>query len=187
MHHNANSHWGWRSTMLRLGTVEGTVVFSGPISGSHDQSPPPPPSHLGMQAGAVPTRIVPGHLIPGCVTRNPRRQTRTWKALRLQPTAPGSYTHRMWGALKRWHWFSMWFEESYPALWLPLHCLNHQPGYPNSYGMAWWEQALWQGCLFLLTHEYLWPRTNLPQISGHLIWMRTQNEWEMHLLWQHQK
>ena len=107
---------------------------------------------LGMQAGAVPTRMVPGHLIPGCVPRNPRRQTRTWKALRPQPRAPGSYTHRMWGALKRWHWFSTWLEESYPALWLPLNCLNHQPGYPNSYGMARWEQALWQGTVFSYSH-----------------------------------
>ena len=87
MCHNASSPWGSRFIMLRL---EGTAVCSGPTSGFHDQ----PPHHIGLilgkQTGAVPSRMIPGHLIPG-LARNPRRQTRTCTAWR--PQTPQGVTY----------------------------------------------------------------------------------------------
>ena len=150
--------------MLRL---EGTAVCSGPTSGFHDQPPPPHWSHL-RKANRC------------CAFKNDTWSPDSWFGQKPQKTdknvdsmkatdTPGSYIHRMWRVLKRQHWFSMRFEERYPALGLSLLCQDHQPGYSNGYGVALWEQAL-----SLPTHTQVSLTENKPQISSHLTWMRTQ-------------
>lgn len=145
VHQKANSHWSWMPTTLRLVKVEETVVFSGPVSGSLLPSPYHIRFILGKQTGAVPTRTAPCHLIPGCLTRNFRRQKRAWHTYLPGGEIPWSRKElgKPWGqrpqpqgvtdigcvqggrTLKRWHWFSMGSKETHIVLWLSLGCLNH--------------------------------------------------------------
>lgn len=131
MHHNTSSPWGW-FTMLRL---EGTAVCSGPISGAHDQSPHHIGLILGMQTGAVPSRMIPGHLIPG-LARNPRRQTRTWKAPR--PHTAQGVTYIGCGGLEE---ATLVFHE----VWRELPCPGTALALPSP--PAWILKWLWGGLM----------------------------------------
>lgn len=84
--------------------------------------------------------------------------------------SPGSYIHRMWRAWRGNTGFP-WGLKRATLPW-DCPCTAKPTSLDTQMAMGWPDGN--RHCPFLLTQKYLWLKTNKPQISSHLIWMRTQ-------------
>lgn len=99
--------------------------------------------------------------------QKPRRQTRTWKAPR--PHTAQGVTYMGLEGLKKC-WFSWGLKGNfYPALGTALPS-------PPAWILKWlWGSLMGAGTVLPYSHRSISTvKTNKPQISSHLIWMRTQ-------------